>query len=151
MAISARKSRSRRRFRAGHRPARFVALNGPPIVTGCIHGGLRNDTWVQAVTCKCTQPRQSAHSSAHFHVHHRDHLLPPVHMSPAGKIAQPTPGPFSAQSSVRLHHFSFLFSSLPFPFFFMPALGFSRAKMSRQKFLFLFAVKRPPIRGRRIN
>lgn len=28
MAISARKSRSRRRFRAGHRPARFVALNG---------------------------------------------------------------------------------------------------------------------------
>ena len=73
-----------------------------------------------------------ARTGAHTFTLHRNHLLPPVHMSPAGKIVQPTPGPFSTNRLLDYTAlFSFFFFSLFLFFFFSflfhswPLAGFS--------------------------
>lgn len=47
-----------------------------------------------------------ARTLAHAFMLHRNHLLP-VHMSPAGKIVQPTPGPFSTNRPLDCTSFYF--------------------------------------------
>ena len=79
------------------------------------------------------QARHTTRTGAHTFTLHRNHLLPPVHMSPAGKIVQPTPGPFSTNRLLDYTALFYFFPPFSFFYFIPTPRWFSRDKTSRPK------------------